>query len=410
MSNAIKGRKLRAWQNDAARMFMGLKPLDVLTILSPRQRGKTSLIHQLLLYAAINHPRSRQIVISPVNSQNAKIYKELKDVIATSPLIMKMSDTTYEILFKNGSIIKFKSAEQRDSLRGDTADYLYIDEAAYVDDDIIAMVTPYLNVPKGKMIMTSTPRFKQGMFYENYTRGVNKIHHYYSINASDYDNSFFISEEQIEQYRMSMPKSAFKSEIMGQFLEDDEGVFAGYAKCIKRDITNKEPYVIGIDWSSTGTDETVLTVFNKYNEMIDIIGYNDVDANELTDTIAEYINANYSTIKTVIVESNSIGSVYEQILKKKLRNKSCLRLFTTTNQSKRDAVDNLANMFLQGEITILDDIILLSQLSLFIATPTKTGITYKGANNSHDDRVLSLMFAATALKEGRKGRYMMTSC
>ena len=39
-----------------------------------------------------------------------------------------------ELVFHNGSMIKFLSAEAEDALRGDTADYIYVDECAFIKE------------------------------------------------------------------------------------------------------------------------------------------------------------------------------------------------------------------------------------------------------------------------------------
>jgi hypothetical protein len=61
-------------------------------------------------------------------------------------------------LFKNGSEIRLFSAEQgSDALQGYTCELLIIDEAAYLNPDVIDAVMPYVNTTKGPIIMFSTP-------------------------------------------------------------------------------------------------------------------------------------------------------------------------------------------------------------------------------------------------------------
>jgi len=50
------------------------------------------------------------------------------------------------------------SAEQGvDALQGYTCELLIIDEAAYLNPDVIDAVMPYVNTTKGPIIMFSTP-------------------------------------------------------------------------------------------------------------------------------------------------------------------------------------------------------------------------------------------------------------
>lgn len=391
--NIVKGQKLVSWQILASQIFSDMKQNDIFTVLSPRQRGKSTFLQQVILYQAINHPLTTTIVISPVNSQNQRFFEQIRDAIIMSPLVKKCNESTLEIVFKNKSRVYFKSAEQRDRLRGFTAHLLLIDEAAYIDDDIYDIVLPYLNVTRGRLILTSTPRFKKGKFFEFYKRGVEGKEHYKYINVSNYDYHFFISDEQLLLYRESMPANAYKTEILGKFLANDEGVFGDYLKCIG-ECNDRKPCYVGVDWATTGEDSTILYALNKDMETVEILEYRNNDATVIIDEIAKYINT-HKSIKTATVEINSIGSVYKDMLKKKLKNKTILKLFTTTNDTKRELVEKTAVCFQNKTITIPNNPKLLNQLGGFVAKLTKGGkLTYENVSASvHDDYIIALCLA-----------------
>jgi hypothetical protein len=48
------------------------------------------------------------------------------------------------------------------NLQGYTCEMLIIDEAAYLKDDTIDAVLPYVNATKGAILMFSTPKAKAG--------------------------------------------------------------------------------------------------------------------------------------------------------------------------------------------------------------------------------------------------------
>jgi Mrp family chromosome partitioning ATPase len=54
----------------------------------------------------------------------------------------------------------------RDNLRGYTVDFLIIDEAAFISDEIFDIVLPMTNVKQAPIVIVSTPRFRTGKFYE----------------------------------------------------------------------------------------------------------------------------------------------------------------------------------------------------------------------------------------------------
>jgi hypothetical protein len=75
-----------------------------------------------------------------------------------------------------------------------------------------------------------------------------------------------------------------------------------------------------------------------------------------------------------------------------------LTQFTTTNKSKKRIIERLITLFENDLIIIPNDQKLLTQLSMFEAKINENGtVIYKGANNSHDDLVMSLCFLIDSL-------------
>ena len=72
--------------------------------------------------------------------------------------------------------------------------------------------------------------------------------------------------------------------------------------------------------------------------------------------------------------------------------------FTTTNQSKKRAVERLEILFEQNRIIIPNDKNLMNELSSFDAKINSLGtVQYSAPNGLHDDRVLSLLFLVDRL-------------
>lgn len=394
--DAIPDRSFQEWQQAATDMFLALPPNGVMTVKSPRQHGKTYWLESLAVYCAVSKPEQTVIVISPVNSQNSRLYENIKYMLYEDERVDKMLGLPeMQICFRNGSRIYFKSAETKDRLRGFTANVLIIDEGAYVDDDVYNIVLPYLNVPKGRLVITSTPRYKAGEFYRSWERGLKDNKDiFFAINVTDYPEEFFISDSQKEQYKAMMPPSSYKTEIDGLFLDNDEGLFGDFSSCISKVITDISPVWVGIDWAGKGADKTILTAINERNEVCEIKEWGVVDSVRLVSQIAAYINE-HPTIARCLVEDNSIGAVYLDMLRQELDNPSVVQAFNTNASSKGALIDNLAALFGRNGITIPDNPELEKQLSLFTATLMDTGkVTYAGANGSHDDYVMSLGFAA----------------
>ena len=145
-----------------------------ITLNAGRQSGKTALAEQQAIYWAGSLKNKTVYWVSPTQGQTSKVYKQILEMIVETPLIKShkgsMGDT--EIVFSNNSIIKFRSSAQEDSLRGETIEYLIIDEAAFVKESVFQeILLPMLNVRGKKCLIISTPKGKNWFFYQ-YQRGM----------------------------------------------------------------------------------------------------------------------------------------------------------------------------------------------------------------------------------------------
>jgi hypothetical protein len=97
----------------------------------------------------------------------------------------------------------------------------------------------------------------------------------------------------------------------------------------------------------------------------------------------------------IIAEQNSIGQpVIEQLTREGLP----IQPFTTTNASKAQAIEALALAFERGDIRILNDAVLLSELVAYQAERLPSGLTRYGApSGQHDDTVMALAMAWSAV-------------
>lgn len=414
--------KLNEWQKDLVDAYLQHTTGKWFVVKSPRQVGKSISLEYLLVYASLGEKNSVSISISPTIGQARKLYNDI--VLFAGKLISKSNGSLLYIEFVNGSTIHFKSAEQGDSVRGFTTKrkgILVVDEAAYIDKDwFYSVVVPITNVYNSDIFLFSTPKYKQGLFYELYTKGGDG--HIISFDWTEYDLSKYLTPELLELYREQLPKAAFTSEYLAEFIDGDGAVFTDFKQCVGEVPLDKQlPVYFSVDWGTgTGSDDTVITIGQFADKMIVHKQYyfNDKKTNDTIDYILDlikiYIRKGIKEIN-VVVEHNSIGQVYFDVLFDKVDifeeeynakvNYSeeitiSLQQFTTTNKSKKRIVERLETLFENNEIIIPNDAKLLSQLSMFEANVNDKGtVTYKGANNSHDDLVMSLCFLTEYLSD-----------
>lgn len=356
-----------------------------------RQVGKSIVAETLLLYFALKR-KSISVMVEPTQAQCRRCWKQIVSAIggAKSPLLTSANATLLEIEFANGSQIIFKSAEQRENLRGLTVFHglLVIDEAAFISKDIFEILYPVVDATNSPILLISTPLFCSGEFYERYSLGVAGDKRIRVFNWSEYDTSALLPPEKLEYYRQTMSALKFQSEYLGQFIKEGSYLMGDLTKCITG-YSEKKPVFAGVDWGAGGTDSTVLVLMDEDRRVTGIKRWTDIDPVDLVDELAERINQ-HDTLNTVQVEQNSIGEVYLSMLKRKVK-RGLVRAFVTDNSSKRRIIEELVKAFQTQAIEIPNDAELIKQLQHYGMEKTPSGkITYNGQDGVHDDMVMAL--------------------
>lgn len=415
---------LKPWQKDVLLYYDKNTTGKWCITKSPRQVGKSALIAILLIYASLKEIRSWSLCVSPVRAQAKKLFDDVCNI--AHQLVTRVNGTQLEIKFINGSTVKFCSAEMADNVRGYTtkkSGILCVDECAFVKDDFFYnILVPITNVNHSDIFVFSTPRFKQGVFFDLFMKGLSDdIDNIVAFDWTKYDLSDFLPDYLLNMYREQLPKLTFRAEYLGEFIEGEGSVFNNFNRCVGPYIPDKNRELfISIDWSSGGGgDYTVITIGQDVDNMISIerqIAFNDkspqVTIDYICDIVSEYITKGFKEL-TIIVEKNSIGAVYHSMLVEKIDGIEVLwndthnwneeikincTTFTTTNQSKKRAVERLEILFEQNRIIIPNDKNLMNELSSFDAKINSLGtVQYSAPNGLHDDRVLSLLFMVDRL-------------
>ena len=398
--------KLFDWQRQVVFNLLESWKGYIHVVKSKRQVGKSTLIEVLLIKTAVENKGSVSICLSPTLEQSRKVYDGIKQVLLScgAKIFSKNNDLQLMLQLRNGSRIWFKSAEQKDALRGYTVTGLYcIDEAAYIPDDTFYDTLAWCNVSQAPILIVSTPRFKTGFFYKYFMLGMENGNKVLSYDWSEFDTSALLTEEKLEQYRKEMPANKFKTEFLGEFLDMDGGVFGDYSAVISNNFNTDGNCYMGIDWGSgQGQDETAVCIFNGDRQMIGLYHFNDKDE---TQTIAFIISLirQYRPLK-VEVEMNSIGAVFYGLLDKAIRAAGLpvmLIKFVTTNDSKERIINNMQVAIQNKDVQLLNDKTLQVQLDMYEMKVTSNGRhTYNAHSGYHDDCIIAMLLAFDCIKKG----------
>lgn len=371
-----------------------------------RQSGKTTMAEILLIETMVKK-KCNCAYISPSYSQGKKVFREITQLLNQTKLIAKKNSTDLTIELINGSYLQFFTAQSPTAIRGNTiSGLLVIDEAAYLpettpDGQLLwsMVIQPITKAKKPKILFISTPNGKQGLFYDKYLEGLNSDT-VKTVECNIYTDST-ISKEEIEELKATTPPLAFKQEFLCEFLDSALTVFEGFeGQFIDYQRVKFDGNVwIGVDLSTSGEDETIVTICNKegYSKQKLVTGNLDTKYRK----IADIINSEKKLVMCYC-EANGIGEPMINEVKKLVKQKSKVLYFTTTNENKSEMVGSLQLDISQNK-TFFDkeEKELYKQMGVFTYKVNKQTrrITYAAKEPYHDDRVMSLMIARRAMED-----------
>jgi phage FluMu gp28-like protein len=375
-----------------------------------RQFGKTFLAMNILLKWALEDNGSVSMFVAPVYSQSKKVFSELVSAIAGSGLTLSINKSELFITFINGSIIYFRSGEREDSLRGYTLDYLIMDEAAYQREGVWKTVLRPTVLVKGKKVLfISTPKGKN-WFYEIANRGYSDEYpQYITYHATSFDTPY-ITKEELDEAKLSLPENIYKQEILAEFLGDGGEVFSNLTStCVLTSYPSKETnerYYAGLD-IGRANDYTVLTILNTKGEVVRIYRQRQTSWNVIVSDVIKNLKE-FNARCTI--EINGLGDpIFEQI-KKQYPN---IEPFFTSSDSKQNIIEELILTLNEEKIKLPTKDLnpeLHKELSVFTYeySPKTRKVKYGAPNSMHDDMVMSLALANDSLrKKVNYGKYVV---
>jgi hypothetical protein len=241
-----------------------------------RQFGKTETLVVSMLFHMFTHQGFKIVLITPYQSQIDLIFKRLQELIENNATLLNsvkrsVKAPQYTLQLYNNSQIKgftagTKSGSGAAAARGQSANMLVFDEADYLDPaDMDAAMSIITNFPNATVWMSSTPSGKRDKFYEVCSSKEWKEYHFPSYLNPNWN------DELESTFRSVLTEIGYKHEILGEFGEQEEGVFqvpyveaaeAEYEYAQMRPASNWL-YSVGVDWNSPTVGTTIcVTGFN----------------------------------------------------------------------------------------------------------------------------------------------------
>lgn len=372
-------------------------------ICAGRRGGKTTACADLAVKAMLEG--RRVLEAAPVIEQTAAFWEACKQALAEpiaagviykneTERLMRMPDSA------GGGRIRSKTAWNADTLRGDYADLLILDEYAMMQPDAWEKVgAPMLLDNDGDAIFISTPN-RKNHFHNLFVHALgDDTGRWATFRFTSHDNPY-LSREALAEITADMTEEAYRQEILAEFLDNEGAVFRNVAACMHAP-SDADPgahqnhhLVLGADWGKKN-DYTVFSVLcadcrqEVARHRRNIVDYH-VQRDDLVTLVRRW------GVGTIIPEANAMGEpIIEELARDPDLARVSIRPFVTTATSKPPLIESLRLAFEREECQWQDDPVWTAELEAYeVSYAGQSGRpTYSAPEGVHDDTVMARALA-----------------
>lgn len=403
---------IRLHKPHAKQLAFKRSPAKRKVIVAGRRGGKTTGVSDVAVEAML--AGRRVLEAAPTADQTNAFWESCKAALSeaiTAGIVYK-NETDRVLRMPDGSQIKAKTAWDADSLRGDYADLLILDEYSLMDPSAWDEVgAPMLLDNDGDAIFIFTPKRKNHAF-NLYQRALGDTSGRWAAwHFTSYDNPY-LSESALAEITADMTEDAYRQEIMAEFLEGEGQVFRNITACLGAplnaipDTHKAHRIVMGCDWGKH-LDFTALSVFCA-DCRVEIARdrFNQIDYAFQRGRLVAMVQKWH--VGHVVPEANAMGEpVIEELMRDPAMNGVTIAPFQTTPSSKPPLIESLALAFERAEAQWQDDPVWTGELEAYERKVSQqTGrSSYSAPQGVHDDTVMARALAWSAASVPVNVRY-----
>jgi hypothetical protein len=363
-----------------------------------RRWGKTTLMAGIAVEAML--AGRRVLEAAPVADQTDAFWEYCTQSLSAliSAGIIYKNETDRLLRFGKGRI-RAKTAWNADTLRGDYADLLILDEYPLMDSDTWDKVgAPMLLDNDGDALFIGTPK-RKNHFFAQYAKAMgDDTGRWAAWHGTSLENPY-LSRTALTEITQDMTEDAYKQEILAEFLEGSGAVFRNIAACMGAPTTTPEEHAghriaMGVDWAKFLDYSCLSVVCATCKAEVAHDRFNTVDYVIQRQRLATL--ALKWKVSEILAESNSIGIPNLEMLRRDADLAGILiKGFDTTAVSKPILIENLVLAFERAECQWLPDPIWKAELEAYeMKTSANTGRpSYSAPEGIHDDCVMSMALA-----------------
>lgn len=390
---------------------------------SSRQLGKSITVAAYLLWCAVFNRDYSIGILANTAEKAQEILSRIKMMYEELPFWLKPGVLKWNersIKLSNGSVV-FSAATTESSIRGYSLNCVYMDEFAFVQNDVRFYESTYPVISSGrssKVIITSTP-CGLNLFYKLWSDAVAGRNSYKPVEFLWHVHPYRDSDWKKETIRNTSEKQ-FAQEHDCQFLGSNDTLISGsalerlaYRDPIEQDEftriyarpTQDHAYVMCVDVSEgTGKDYSsivIIDVTEKPYQQVYVYHRNDLSPWFLSG-IVNQIGRKYNEA-AALIENNSIGKIvadslqyeyeYDNVVSGKIKDDSVVGGSSMTvaglqmnKKTKMIGCSALKALIEDGHLEI-HDWYTIQELASFV----KKGTSYQAEKNKYDDLVMPLV-------------------
>jgi hypothetical protein len=368
-----------------------------------RRFGKSHLGMVEMLRASLESKQRVAWWVSAEETQALRISRKLQGpLMSLEPADQITTRSSRQLLnFKNGSIVEFLSAGSGDHLRGEGLDFLVLDEAADIPQEIWSTVLrPALIDKPGRALILGTPRRRCDWLHKLYQRGLDPKNHedVRSFTFKTSDNKLILPE-QIRFARELMTPEEARREFDAEFLDLRSQTFGDVRALATSEITKDpkphEHFVTGIDLGRSG-DYTVLlslSVPRDPKAKPAMRGFERFTGRSWDGQIAFIRGYLKKFPGTAYLDATGMGGpVYERLQAVQ----PDLHPYVISAQNKPRLIRELQTSLMLKEMELAPEEMLLNELEAFEVTEGRRPgeqERYEAPRGEHDDTVIALALA-----------------
>jgi hypothetical protein len=342
-------------------------------LLTGRQCGKSTAMSIKAGELAVHNSNQDILIVAYTEKQAYELFSKTLNYLEArygyALCVGREKPTKHEIRLKNNSIIRCHACGQTGSgLRGFSLTHLFMDESAPMNREIFTSLMPALSVTGGKVDVSSTPRGKEGFFYECSLRDDFKK---FYVSAEDCPRH---KKEFLEQQRKSMSELEYAQEFLAVFLDELRRIFPDelIKKCciLKRTMQNKNrDFYLGVDVARMGEDLSTFQIVKRTdNDNIEQIESLSTSKQLITQTTEKILDLNkIYDFKEIGVDGSGVGAgVFDILIKEDAVKRKTKSLENSTKPLNKDGTKSkkvlkedmyltLLNYMEKGKIKLLDD-------------------------------------------------------